>query len=107
MSHECLDPRFVIDLDTPEPTKRPTNGPTDKPTPSPSDAPSPSRTPALTEQQISDIGQLESEDHNANVDAGSSLIGRICLMDVMECPGEKYMSPLLFISIALIKYLPI
>ena len=108
MPHECLDPRFVIDLDTPEPTKRSTKGPTDKPTPSPSDAPRPSRTPDLTEQQTSDIGQLESEDHNAIVDAGSSLIGQICPMDVMECPGEIFfMSPLLFISIALIKYLPI
>ena len=43
-----------------------------------------------SEMQTSDIGQLESKDHITNVDAGSSLIGQICPMDVMECPGEHF-----------------
>ena len=46
--------------------------------------------PPTSEMQPSDIGQLESEDHSTNVDAGSSLIGQICPMDVMECPGEHF-----------------
>ena len=80
MPHECLDPRFANELDAPEPTKRPT----DKPTPHPSDAPSPSPTPAPNEKPSTP----EIVDHETNGDAGSSLIGQICPMDMMECPGE-------------------
>ena len=53
-------------------------------------SPSMNSAPPTSEMQPSDIGQLESEDHSTNVDAGSSLIGQICPMDVMECPGEHF-----------------